>query len=98
MDYEDAEFLAEIYSKINEIEEFIEERGYSDRVLSAFVFGLMEQIEDEDQEMVEMKSLFSYNLESVVELETIKTIMDQTFEDPDDHLRDLLSDLGISLN
>jgi len=98
MNYEDAEFLAEIYSKINEIEEFIEERGYSDRVLSAFVFGLMEQIEDEDQEMVEMKSLFSYNLESVVELETIKTIMDQTFEDPDDHLRDLLSDLGISLN
>jgi len=98
MDYEDAEFLAEIYSKINEIEEFIEERGYSDRVLSAFVFGLMEQIEDEDQELVEMKSLFSYNLESVVELETIKTIMDQTFEDPDDHLRDLLSDLGISLN
>lgn len=98
MNYEDAEFLAEIYSKINEIEEFIEEKGYSDRVLSAFVFGLMEQIEDEDQEMVEMKSLFSYNLESVVELETIKTIMDQTFEDPDDHLKDLLSDLGISLN
>ena len=98
MNYEDAEFLAEIYSKINELEEFIEERGYTDRVLSAFVFGLMEQIEDEDQEMVEMKSLFSYNLESVVELETIKTIMDQTFEDPDDHLRDLLSDLGISLN
>lgn len=98
MNYEDAEFLAEIYSKINEIEEFIEEKGYSDRVLSAFVFGLMEQIEDEDQEIVEMKSLFSYNLESVVELETIKTIMDQTFEDPDDHLRDLLSDLGISLN
>lgn len=98
MNYEDAEFLAEIYSKINEIEEFIEEKGYTDRVLSAFVFGLMEQIEDEDQEMVEMKSLFSYNLESVVELETIKTIMDQTFEDPDDHLRDLLSDLGISLN
>lgn len=98
MNYEDAEFLAEIYSKINEIEQFIEEKGYSDRVLSAFVFGLMEQIEDEDQEMVEMKSLFSYNLESVVELETIKTIMDQTFEDPDDHLRDLLSDLGISLN
>lgn len=98
MNYEDAEFLAEIYSKINEIEEFIEEKGYSDRVLSAFVFGLMEQIEDEDQELVEMKSLFSYNLESVVELETIKTIMDQTFEDPDDHIRDLLSDLGISLN
>lgn len=98
MDYEDAEFLAEIYSKINEIEEMVKERGYSERVLSAFVFGLIEQIEDEDQEMVEMKSLFSYNLESVVELETIKTIMDQTFEDQDDHLKDLLSDLGISLN
>jgi hypothetical protein len=98
MNYEDAEFLAEIYSKINEIEEFIEKSGYSDRVLSAFVFGFMEQIEDEDQELVEMKSLFSYNLESIEELETIKTIMEQTFEDPDDHLRGLLSDLGISLN
>lgn len=98
MNYEDAEFLAEIYSKISEIENLIEEKGYSDRVLSAFVFGLMEQIEEEDQEIVEMKSLFSYNLESALELETIKTIMDQTFEDPDDHLKDLLSDIGISLN
>lgn len=98
MNYEDAEFLSEIYSKINEIEEFIIDKGYSDRVLSSFVFGLLEQVEFEDQDQVEMKSLFSYNLDSVEELETIKAIMDQTFEDPEDSLKGLLGDLGISLN
>ena len=64
------EFLAEIYSKVNEIESMIKSRGYSDRIMSAVVFGLIEDSNLEDENgMVNVRSLFSYNLDSKEELE-----------------------------
>ncbi len=45
-----------------------------------------------------MKSLFAYNLDSRQELEIIMDIMQNTYEDDDDSLRDMLNSLGISLN
>jgi len=98
MNYEDVEFLSELYAKITDIEEFVKERGYEDRVMSAIVVGLMEEIESAEDESVEMKSLFAYNLDSRQELEIIVDIMQSTYEDDDDSLRDMLNDLGISLN
>tara|TARA_R100000406_G_scaffold78257_1_gene59052 strand:+ start:391 stop:714 length:324 start_codon:yes stop_codon:yes gene_type:complete len=98
MNYEDVEFLSELYAKITDIEEFVKERGYEDRVMSAIVVGLMEEIESPEDDSVEMKSLFAYNLDSRQELEIIIDIMQSTYEDNDDGLRDMLNDLGISLN
>lgn len=98
MNYEDAEFLSELYAKITDIEEFVKERGYDDRIMSAIVVGLMEEIESPEDESVEMKSLFAYNLDSRDELEIIMEIMQSTYEGDDDSLRDMLNDLGISLN
>ena len=98
MNYEDVEFLSELYAKINDIEEFVKERGYEDRVMSAIVVGLMEEIESPEDESVEMKSLFAYNLDSRQELDIIVDIMQSTYEDDDDSLRDMLDGLGISLN
>lgn len=98
MNYEDAEFLSELYAKITDIEEFVRERGYEDRIMSAIVVGLMEEIESPEDESVEMKSLFAYNLDSRDELEIIMEIMQSTYEGDDDSLRDMLNDLGISLN
>ena len=98
MNYEDVEFLSELYAKINELEEFVRERGYQDRVMSAIVVGLMEEIENPEDESVEMKSLFAYNLDSRDELEIIIDIMQNTFEEDSDSLGDMLNDLGISLN
>ena len=98
MNYEDVEFLSELYAKINELEEFVRERGYQDRVMSAIVVGLMEEIENPEDESVEMKSLFAYNLDSRDELEIIIDIMQNTFEEDSDSLGDILNDLGISLN
>ena len=66
--------------------------------MSAIVVGLMEEIENPEDESVEMKSLFAYNLDSRDELEIIMDIMQNTFEDDDDSLRDMLNSLGISLN
>jgi hypothetical protein len=98
MNYEDTEFLSELYAKVLEIEELVRERGYEDRVMSAIVVGLMEEIENPEDESVEMKSLFSYNLDSRDELEIIIDVMNSTYEEDGGELRDMLGDLGISLN
>lgn len=98
MNYEDTEFLSEIYAKVLEIEAIVRDRGYEDRVMSSIVFGLMEEIEDPEAESVEMKSLFSYNLDSREELDIIIDVMNNTYDDGEDDLRDMLNGLGISLN
>ncbi len=99
MNYEDVEFLSELYTKILEIENLVKERGYEDRIMSSIVVGLMDEIESAEDESVEMKSLFSYNLDSTEELDIIVDLMRETYEDnTDNDLRDMLGDLGISLN
>ena len=54
------------------------------------------EMKDRD-ESAEMKTMYSFNLESRAELETVKEIMDSAYQD-NDSLDDLLGDLGISLN
>jgi hypothetical protein len=99
MNYEDVEFLSELYTKILEIEDLVKERGYENRIMSAIVVGLMDEIESAEDESVEMKSLFSYNLDSTEELDIVVDLMRETYEDRNDSdLRDMLGDLGISLN
>ena len=100
MKIEDVEFLAELYSKVNELENLVKSRGYESRVMSAIVIGLMDEVEstEDDDDLVGMKSLFSYNLDSRDELEVIIDIMKETYTDDNDGLSDMLSDLGISLN
>jgi hypothetical protein len=98
MNYEDTEFLSELYAKVLEIEELVRERGYEDRVMSAIVVGLMDEIENPENESVEMKSLFSYNLDGQDELDIIIDIMKNTYEEGGGELGDMLGDLGISLN
>lgn len=101
MNAKDKEFIAEAYSLIVQIEELIKSYNYEDRVMSAIMLGVLDI--DMEQEPVEgdeiqLKSVFSYNLDSKLELEMVKEIMDQQFEDPDDEIDNLLGDLGISLN
>ena len=99
MNVKDKEFMAEAYSLITQLEQLITSYGYQDRVMSAIVLGVLdlgsgEAPEDGDE--VQLKSIFSYNLDSASELELIKEVMDQQFEDDD--LGHFLDDLGISLN
>ena len=98
MNLEDVEFLAELYSKVIEIENLVKSRGYEDRVMSAIVVGLMDKVQSTEDDLVEMKSLFSYNLDSREELGVIIDIMKETYTDDDNGLTDMLNDLGISLN
>jgi len=52
---------------------------------------------EEGDESAEMKTMYSFNLESRSELETLMQVMDGAFQESDS-LDDLLGDLGISLN
>jgi|TARA_R100001463_G_scaffold28337_7_gene64898 hypothetical protein len=101
MNTRDKEFIAEVYSLIVQIEELIKSYNYEDRVMSAIMLGVLdidEILSPGEEDQVQLKSVFSYNLDSRLELEMVKGIMDQQFEDPDGDIDDILGDLGISLN
>jgi len=101
MNQKDKEFIAEAYSLIVQIEELISSYNYEDRVMSAIVLGVLDydlDSEPKEGDEIQLKSVFSYNLDSKMELEIVKDIMDKQYEDQDDDIDKLLGDLGISLN
>jgi len=100
MNSRDKEFIAEAYSLVVQIEDLIKRYNYEDKVMSAVMLGVIDIDWDSDVqpgEEVQLKSVFSYNLDSRAELEMVKDIMDSQFRD-DESLDDILGDLGISLN
>ena len=94
----DTLFFAEMYSLVKKMEETIEEFDMKDRTLASIVVGVLDldAIEAGDEE-TEMKTMYSFSLQSRQELETMKTIMDNAYSDEDEDLEDLLGSLGISL-
>ena len=100
MSPKDTLFFAEMYSLVKKMEETIDEFEMKDRVLASIVVGVLdlEAIEYGDEE-AEMKTMYSFSLQSRAELESVKQIMDSAYQENDDiDLDDLLGDLGISLN
>jgi hypothetical protein len=98
MNPKDTLFFAEMYSLVKKMEETIDEFEMKDRTLASIVVGVIDfdAVEDGD-ESAEMKTMYSFNLESRSELETLKSVMDTAYSE-DESLDDLLGDLGISLN
>jgi hypothetical protein len=94
------EFIAEVYSHITQIEELVKKYGFEDRVMSAIMIGLLDidiYNDDDAEKDMELKSIFSYNLQSKEELEVVKEIMTSQY-DSEDPFEGLLGELGISLN
>jgi len=99
MKKEEADFIAEVYSHVQKIEDMINASEYRDRIMAGMVIGLMDEFDiEKDPDNVEMRSLFSFNLSSRSELEIIKEIMDEMYTESGGDLEDMLGDLGISLN
>jgi len=98
MNPKDTLFFAEMYSLVKKMEETIDEFEMKDRTLASIVVGVIDfdAVQDGD-ESAEMKTMYSFNLESREELDTLKQVMDSAYQE-DDSLDDLLGDLGISLN
>jgi len=100
MDSKDTLFFAEMYSLVKKMEETIVDFGMKDRTIASIVVGVIDyDAIEEGDESAEMKTMYSFNVESREELETVKQVMDSAYkDDDDDSLEDLLGDLGISLN
>lgn len=102
MNSTDKEFVAEVYSLIVQIEELIKKYNYEDRVMSAMLLGILDvdwdREEPQEGDEIQLKSVFSYNLDSEGELEIMKEIMTQQYRSEAGDIDDLLNDLGISLN
>jgi hypothetical protein len=100
MNPKDTLFFAEMYSLVKKMEETIDEFDMKDRTLASIVVGVIDFDEIEHgQEEAEMKTMYSFNLQSRAELEAVKEVMDNAYKEEDDiDLDDLLGDLGISLN
>ena len=100
MDSKTTLFFAEMYSLVKKMEEVIDDFGMKDHTLASIVVGVIDfdEIEQGDTD-AEMKTMYSFNLQSRAELEAVKEVMDNAYKDEDDiDLDDLLGDLGISLN
>ena len=100
MDSKDMLFFAEMYSLVKKMESTITDFDMKDRVIASIVVGVIDyDAMEEGDESAEMKTMYSFNVESREELETVKQIMDSAYKDDDEtSLEDLLGGLGISLN
>lgn len=95
----DTMFVAEIYALYKQIEETIKRYGYEERVLSSNVIAIIEPEEQQtDEGQLHVKSMYTFNLIDKEELEVIKDLMTQLYNQENLDLDDLLGDLGISLN
>lgn len=96
----DTLFFAEMYSLVKKMEETIDEFEMKDRVLASIIVGVLDlEAIEYGEEDTEMKTLYSFNLQSRSELESVKQIMDNAYQEDDEiDLDDFLGDLGISLN
>tara|TARA_R110000751_G_scaffold44434_1_gene101701 strand:+ start:83 stop:379 length:297 start_codon:yes stop_codon:yes gene_type:complete len=98
MNPKDTLFFAEMYSLVKKMEETIDEFEMKDRTLASIVVGIIDfDSVEEDEDIAEMKTMYSFNLENRDELETLKQVMDTAYAD-DESLDDLLGGLDISLN
>ena len=95
----DTLFFAEMYSLVKKMEETIDEFDMKDRTLASIVVGVLDlDAIEAGAEETEMKTMYSFSLQSRQELDTMKTIMDNAYSDDDEDLEDLLGSLCISLN
>ena len=105
MEPKDIKFIADVYHLIKQIESLVEENDMSHRVMAAIFVGVidegqLEELAEKEAEFghVNMRSMYSFNVDSKQELEVIKEIMDEAYENENPDLDDLLDGLGISLN
>ena len=93
---EEDDFLMEVQRLLMEYEALLDQYEMRDRVLSIFVAGVLEPI---DESMSNMRAMYNYILDNREELDTLIDFIDKSYEErrgPD--LDNLLDGLGISLN
>lgn len=105
MEEKDMRFIAEVYHLIKEIESLVEKNNMSHRVMAAMFIGVLDESDLTDiadsgdsHGNVNMRSMYSFNIDSDEEYEIMKGIMDEAYQSQGPDLGDLLDGLDISLN
>lgn len=99
-DMEEDGFWFEMQELAGAFTEICHKYDVGDRIISAFVVGLLEEIDNEEGK-TNMKAFFHYNMQNGTELDIVKDFMTDSYVPPNDEgpdLDDLISGLGISLN
>ena len=96
----DDDFLIKLQQKLFEIDLLIDKYDMRDRLLSIFVAGILEPIDDNTSTM---KAMYGYSIENREELDTMIDFIKDTWKEQEDINRgddfeDLLNSMGISLN
>jgi phage/plasmid-associated DNA primase len=96
----DDDFLIKLQQKLFEIDLLIDEYEMRDRLLSIFVAGILDPIDDNTSTM---KAMYGYSIENREELDTMIDFIKDTWKEQEDISRgddfeDLLNSMGISLN
>jgi len=96
----DDDFLIKLQQKLFEIDLLIDKYDMRDRLLSIFVAGILEPIDDNTSTM---KAMYGYSIENREELDTMIDFIKDTWKEQEDISRgddfeDLLNSMGISLN
>lgn len=97
-DMEEEMFWVEMQDLAHVFSELVVKYGMQDRVISALVVGILEEVSEEQSNM---KAFFHYNMQNEDELEVVKDFMTNSYTPPSDDdpdIDDLLDGLGISLN
>ena len=96
----DDDFLIKLQQKLFEIDLLIDKYDMRDRLLSIFVAGILDPIDDNTSTM---KAMYGYSIENREELDTMIDFIKDTWKEQEDISRgddfeDLLNSMGISLN
>ena len=91
------EFLLELQMLLVEIDNLVDRYEMRDKVLSIFVAGVIEHIDDNTSNM---RAMYNYIVDSREELDTMIDFINTSYEESknSDDLDNLLRGLGISLN
>ena len=91
------EFLLELQMLLVEIDNLVDRYEMRDKVLSIFVAGVIEPIDDNTSNM---RAMYNYIVDSREELDTMIDFINTSYEESrnSDDLDNLLRGLGISLN
>ena len=79
------DFLHLIASKIEEIRSLTVEHGYEDTTMYCLVYGVMDMSSISEDDVVDMKTVYAIRAEDESELESLKDLVDQFYNDYNDN-------------
>jgi hypothetical protein len=79
------DFIQLIASKIEEIRNLTVEHGYEDTAMYCLVYGVMDVSSINEDDIVDMKTIFAIRAEDESEIEALKELIDQFYNHRNDN-------------